>query len=42
MAHEGTGIDASFIETIRAKLRAITVEHYIDGRWVQGHARGSV
>ena len=36
MAQAVTGIDAAFIESIRAKLAAITVEHYIDGRWRSG------
>lgn len=34
-----TGISPEFIDDVRAKLARATVEHYINGRWVEG-ARG--
>jgi 5-carboxymethyl-2-hydroxymuconic-semialdehyde dehydrogenase len=36
-----SGIDSSFIESVRAKLGSTTVEHYIDGWWRTG-ARGEL
>jgi len=36
-----TGISAEFIDEMRGKLSLTTVQHYIDGRWVDG-ARGEV
>lgn len=38
---QAAGIDPSFIEAIRAKLGATTVEHYIGGQWRDG-VRGEV
>jgi 5-carboxymethyl-2-hydroxymuconic-semialdehyde dehydrogenase len=41
MAQAVTGIDAAFIERVRAKLASTTVEHFIDARWRTG-VRGEV
>ncbi len=41
MAQAVTGIDAAFIEGVRAKLAKTTVEHFIDARWRTG-VRGEV
>jgi len=38
-ASPGAGISAEFIEQVRAKLGRTTVQHYINGQWVDG-ARG--
>ncbi len=38
-ASPAAGISPEFINQIRAKLARTTVEHYINGQWVQG-ARG--
>lgn len=41
MAQTSSSIDPSFIQQIRTKLSALTVEHYINGRWSPG-VRGEV
>src|SRR5579872_6419944 len=41
MSQTSSSIDSSFIQQIRSKLSATTVEHYIDGHWFKG-IRGEV